>query len=338
VVGGKRLLRRFFIIVTVVTVSAVGLAGAYQYGWTFWRYRGFPAPSVSAGVPQGRVVSFMLRSPALAGNSEPVYVFLPPGYSKKKQKRYPALYLLHGTPGWPEDFLEIGDMGVREDTLVAKHEMQPMLLVMPRGAYSPFGDTEWANGVRRGNGWETWVSVDVVNAIDHRFRVSANADARGIAGLSEGGYAALNIGIHHISEFHLLESWSGYMKADDIRAVFGRQPAAELRYNSPAFTIRGVAGQMKRDGDFIWFYCGSHDYSISQNVQFAAELKRLGVAHKFMILPGQHNWALWRSMANEALLVASAHLRVKPNNNGGGVVPRRKAHARAKGPHVSKHP
>jgi glutamyl/glutaminyl-tRNA synthetase len=40
--------------------------------------------------------------------------------------------------------------------------------------------------------------------------------ARALVGLSEGGYGALNIGLHHPGEFHVLESWSGYVVADDI--------------------------------------------------------------------------------------------------------------------------
>ncbi len=55
----------------------------------------------------------------------------------------------------------------------------------------------------------------------------------GQGGLSEGGYGALNIGLHHPGEFGLLESWSGYMLADQIPAIFGPS-ASVLDYNSPA--------------------------------------------------------------------------------------------------------
>ncbi|HXY46239.1 MAG TPA: alpha/beta hydrolase-fold protein, partial [Acidimicrobiales bacterium] len=262
--------------VIALALAASGLAGAFQYGWTFWLYRGFPPPSVSVKLQHGTLLEFPLVSAALGGRSEPVYVFLPPGYAENPKERYPALYLLHGTPGRPLNFIQVGDLGVLEDTLVAEHRIHPMVLVMPEGAFGLFGDTEWANSVRPGNDWESWVTEDVVTAVDGRFRVATSADARGIAGLSEGGYGALNIGIHHLDEFHLIESWSGYMGADNIKAIFGGEPSL-LRYNSPAITVKAVAPVMRKDGDFIWFYCGSRDGSIlGQNYRFASELAMLG--------------------------------------------------------------
>jgi S-formylglutathione hydrolase FrmB len=69
--------------------------------------------------------------------------------------------------------------------------------------------------VSPGNGWETFVTRDLVRAIDARYRTIPDGTARGLAGLSEGGYGALNIGLHHPGEFDLLESWSGYMIADN---------------------------------------------------------------------------------------------------------------------------
>jgi S-formylglutathione hydrolase FrmB len=44
---------------------------------------------------------------------------------------------------------------------------------------------------------------------------------RAIGGLSEGGYGAINIALHHPREFSVVESWSGYRAADrsvDLRA------------------------------------------------------------------------------------------------------------------------
>ena len=47
-----------------------------------------------------------------------------------------------------------------------------------------------------------------MRAIDGRYRTIRTGAGRGLGGLSEGGYASLNIGFHHPTEFHLLESWS----------------------------------------------------------------------------------------------------------------------------------
>src|SRR5258706_3641921 len=213
---------------------------------TFWLYRGFAAPStapsVSVSGPGGtrhvRVVpasveTFSVASPALAGYRDLVYVVLPPGYAQHPRQRYPVLYLLHGFPGDPANFLTIGGVAGTEAALIAAGRMKPVILVMPSGSRSFFDAEGWVNGVMPGNRWETFVARDLVHAVDVRYRTISAGAGRGIARLSEGGYAALNIGVHHPGEFGLLESWSGYMVADHKRSIFGSGLRLR-RYNSPA--------------------------------------------------------------------------------------------------------
>src|SRR2546426_371597 len=82
---------------------------------------------------------------------------------------------------------------------------QPLILVMPFGSTGTFTDKEWVNGYRAHENWETFVARDVVRAIDARFRTIPIGSGRALAGLSEGGYASLNIGLHHPREFSVLE-------------------------------------------------------------------------------------------------------------------------------------
>jgi enterochelin esterase-like enzyme len=301
-------------------LAAAGAMGAVHYVSTFVLYRGFPPPSAPSSVvvsgPGGSrqvpvvmpaVQSIAVRSPALGGYADQVYVVLPPGYAASPARRYPVLYLLHGVPGQPVQFLNVGQVATTEATLVAAGQMQPMILVMPAGGRSLLADTEWADGVSQGNAWETFIARDLVAAIDARYRTISGASGRGIAGLSEGGYGALNIGLHHPGEFGLMESWSGYMMADNIPAVFGHDPAV-LAYNSPARQLLSVANQLRVSRSYIWFYCGTRDWLAAQNRAFAAELTRLGIGHRFFEVPGTHNWALWRGQMSQALMTASEHL------------------------------
>ena len=240
--------------------------GISRYVSTFWLYRGFAPPSTprsvvvrsAAGVRRVPVVlptvqSITVTSPALGGYPDQVYVVLPPGYSGHPAQRYPVLYLLHGFPGQPLAFLNIGQVATIEATLMAAGRMKPMILVLPTGTNSFLADKEWANGILAGNAWETFVARDLVKAIDSRYRTIATARGRGIGGLSEGGFGALNIGLHHPGEFGLLESWSGYMRALRITAVFGHG-AALLAYNSPATWAPSVAPQLRANRTYIWFY------------------------------------------------------------------------------------
>ncbi len=311
--------------VAVIVVTAVGLAGAYRYIWTFWLYRGFPPPTlpleqkgargVEHAVLPGTLVTVQVPSPAV-GEVLPALVYLPPGYFTQTTRRYPVLYLLHGVPGSPEQFVDVGDAQVAEALLVARGQMPPTILVMPEGAPNLLDDTEWVNGAGRHQAWMNYIATDVVRAIDHRFRTIARRADRAIAGLSEGGYAALNIGLHHLGEFGLLESWSGYTKASTATRYFGGRAALEAA-NSPALEAVSRRASLVAHHTYIWFYCGRSDEDLGQNVRFDEELALLGVPHHFLVRPGAHNWKLWRGLMSRSLIVAGRYFSGSPDPAGG---------------------
>jgi enterochelin esterase-like enzyme len=286
----------------------VGALGLLRYLRGYWLYRGFPPPRDPAYVVQrGAEQEISVASPALGGRSQQVLVYLPPGYSDDPARRYPVLYLLHGFPGRPAAFLDTVRAGVVEDVLLAKRRMRPLILVMPFGSTGTFTDKEWANGVSPHEAWETFVARDLVRAIDARYRTISSGASRALGGLSEGGYGALNIGFHHPGEFRVLESWSGYEKADDLKSIFGGRRAL-LRANSPLAELARVAPRLRAAHTYLWFYSGSTDRLRHENEAFAAALARLGVPHRFFLVRGGHNWAIWRGEASLALLAASRHL------------------------------
>jgi S-formylglutathione hydrolase FrmB len=193
---------------------------------------------------------------------------------------------------------------VLEDVIVTKKLAPPVILAMPYGSTSWLTDKEWANGVRPHENWETFVAKDVVDAIDKNYRTLPTGASRAIGGLSEGGYGALNIAVHHPDEFRIVESWSGYEKADNLKSIFGGEQRL-LAYNSPLDTIRSAAPALRRAHTFFWFYSGRDDPFHKQNDRFAAELTKAHIAHRYLLFPGGHNWGLWRRNAMRALLVAS---------------------------------
>ena len=149
-------------------------------------------------------------------------MYLPSGYAQHPNRRYSVLYLLHGFPGRPLAFLSTVRMGIIDDILTTRHRAQPLILVMPFGSTGTFNDQEWVNGFGAGNGWSTFVSRDLVQYIDAHYRTIATAHGRAVAGLSEGGYGAINIALQHPREFSVVESWSGYMRPDKLHSIFGR--------------------------------------------------------------------------------------------------------------------
>jgi len=295
----------------VAAFLAVGSLGAYRYVLNFWLYRGFPAPRDPAFVKvAGTEQQLQLRSAALGGRRQLVDVYLPPGYAQDVNRRYPVFYLLHGFPGRPAAFLSTVKLGVDEDVLVNQGRIRPVILVMPFGSTGTFTDKEWADGIGAHEGWETFVARDVVRAIDARYRTIPNASARAIGGLSEGGYGAVNIALHHPREFRVVESWSGYELADGISSIYGGRQAL-IRYNSPLVRLRAVAAALRRDHAYFWFYSGSTESPSfrKQNAKFAGELARARIPHRFFIINGGHNWAVWRANGSTALQVAATRLQ-----------------------------
>jgi enterochelin esterase-like enzyme len=300
-----------WIVGTTAAAAAIGagVVGVYRYIDNYWLYRGFPAPKDPAYVLQkGTLATFKVRSPALGGRLQPVDVYLPPGYAQHPADRYPVIYLLHGFPGVPSSYFRAGRLGVVEDILVTRHRARPAILVAPYGSTGPFTDKEWANGVRPHEDWDTFVANDVVRAVDARYRTIPAGWARALVGLSEGGYGALNIGLQHPGEFHVLESWSGYVLADNITSIFGGRKTL-LRKNSPALTLPAAARALRAAHTYVWFYSGSTDTSLlAQNRQFEAELARLRIPSRYTVVRGGHDWALWRGQAAKALYAASTRL------------------------------
>jgi enterochelin esterase-like enzyme len=293
------------LILLAVIFSGAGLLGIYRYVNNFSLYRGYAPPKDPSFVKvAGATQTISVASPALGGRTQQVIVYTPPGYQQHPQQHYPVFYVLHGFPGRPDALLLTVRLGVMLDVLMAQHRIQPMILVMPFGSTSTFSDKEWANGIAPNQGWETFVARDLVKAIDHGYRTIPTGAGRAIGGLSEGGYGALNIALHHPGEFRVIESWSGYTQAMNVHSVFGGNPRL-LAYNSPAQRLPAVAGALRRAGTFVWFYSGTQDPLRTQNAAFAAELARYGIRYRYFTVGGGHNWRTWRADAGPALLAAA---------------------------------
>jgi enterochelin esterase-like enzyme len=286
----------------------VGLLGARSYLNNYLQFRGFPPPREPAFVTNpGTLHRLLVRSPALGGRAQETYVYLPSGYAQHPRRRYPVLYLLHGFPGRPLAFMQTVQMGIIDDALTSSKRAAPLILVMPFGSTSTFTDKEWANGISPHDHWATFVARDVVSAIDARYRTIPTAAGRGIGGLSEGGYGAINIALQHPQEFSVVESWSGYERPDPLRSLFGTRLQL-LAANDPRLLLPHVAPVLRARGAYFWFYSGSKDQFKSQNAAFAQELARAHVAHHYFRVFGGHNWAIWRNSARAAYIAAASRL------------------------------
>jgi len=292
----------------------VGLFGAYVYAHRYDLYRGFPAPKTPAGVAAGTVRTVNFTSPSLGGTHSYV-VYLPPHYAQQaaRGRRFPVLYLLHGDPGKPDIFIRAGALAVEENVLAAQHSIRPMIAVMPAGRTGVFGGggTEWANA--QAGQWENYV-LDVVHNVDQRFATVHNRQGRGLAGLSEGGFGALNITLHHLGLFSVAESWSGYFN-ETRSGPFSHEPASVIRFNSPQQDVRAVAPQIHRLGYRAWIYQGQLDHNPAFHIRaMSDELHSAGAQVHYGFFPGGHDWGLWRAQLPRMLVAASDWFATNPRS------------------------
>ena len=109
-------------------------------------------------------------APSLSGNllgdleSQPAFVYLPPGYEEELDQRFPVLYLLHGVLDSPEVWVEpvYDGMTIQAtmDSLIAAGEIGPAIVVMPNGR-NAYGGSYYANSAVTG-GWADFIARDLV--------------------------------------------------------------------------------------------------------------------------------------------------------------------------------
>lgn len=288
----RRRLRPLVALLIVVWMVA-GVWGAAAYGVSYWFHRGFAPPKWPARVPHGVTEQVLFRSAAVGGPSSYI-VHLPPGYAAaaRRGQRFGVLYLLHGTPGTAQLLMDVSRVAPVADTLMQHHRIRPMIIVAPSGDPSTFSDTEWAD--TPSGRWGTYL-IDVVHSVDARFATRADRGHRAIAGLSEGGYGALNTALRHLGLFSVAESWSGYFRQTHS-GVFAHATPAQLAAASPVDYVGGLAPALRRLDTHVLLYTGRSDKTYHPSVffGFAARLRAAGAAVTTRTYPGGHSWPLWR--------------------------------------------
>lgn len=247
----------------------------------------------------GTVVTDSLVSPSLGGQRRTILVYLPPTYYTHlgQNKRYPVLYLLHGSPGQAHDWFTGGKANQSADTLIDLGKIPELILVLPDGKSQQGTPSEWANSYNQHELIESYVVNDVVKYIDSKYRTIPDAAHRSIGGQSMGAFGATNIAVQHPDIFGSVISLGGYYYAEG--GVWGNN-AAYMRQNSPA----DVLPTQKQAWKLLFFLgAGKLDqpyYTDTQN--FAHELASLHIAYHLDIQQGYHSWITWQIQMYRALL------------------------------------
>jgi enterochelin esterase-like enzyme len=310
VAEAQTLMRRLTIGLLALAVLTTGCYGAWSYAHNYYVYRGFPVVHDLPGIARGREVKLKIWSHALHSERK-VLVYLPPHYFSgvRAGYRYPVLYLLQASVMQPTNYLRVGGLGPLVDRLVDTGKMAPYISVMPAGNGR---DHEWANAAA-GN-YDGYV-LDVVHAIDKHFSTIRDRSGRIVAGLSEGGYGAINVALHHLRTFSGFESWSGYYVQPGGYPFVGKY-VKRIAANSPALYVSRLHGQLHRLPLRAFMYMGHRERNptLADMMRFARELRAAGGRIvETGYYPGRHNWKLWRPHIPHMLVWAAEGFRWAEN-------------------------
>jgi enterochelin esterase-like enzyme len=279
--------------------------------WVGERFRDLQEAAIFARRLDGTLRRLTYRSAELR-RPQMVIVYLPPSYGKPEaaSRRYPVVYLLHGCPGQPRDWLVKGDLHDTIEQLIRTHRTPEMILVMTDGS-GPRGRYDCTLYLDRADGRypaETAFVRDLVPLIDARFRTIATREGRALLGLSSGGFAAVNLGVRHPDLFSVLASLSGYFRATSdpraVRAVLGSDNVAWAA-NSPADHLATLPAAER---PHIYVNIGRSDPMRAESEAFARQLQALGIDHKLREMRGAHGWSYWRRSLPDALTWVGSRL------------------------------
>jgi enterochelin esterase-like enzyme len=174
-------------------------------------------------------------------------------------------------PGSPSEYLYGTGLLQWADDAIAAQRARPFLAVMPAAGPDRKYNGEWAGP------WAAEVADVLVPWVDRSLPTIPSADARVLAGLSAGGYGAVDIALQHPTVFGRVESWSGYFVP--LRdGPLKHASRAELDANDPTLLVRDEADALRAGGVRFFVSTGpshSHWFRAAASLAFVRELRAL---------------------------------------------------------------
>lgn len=185
-------------------------------------------------------------------------LLLPPDY-ERSDRRYPVLYLLHGSGQQHATWGRRTLLDRTTATIVVMPDMDRTRYVVGGGRVDPQA--------------EAFIAQELLDEIDARYRTIASRDGRAIAGLSIGGFGAMLLGLRHADRYSAIGAFSAPLDG------LGDAPAA----------LRGITSQVPR----LYIGCGVADTLLPSSRRFASLLEGAQIPRQYEEGPGAHTWAAW---------------------------------------------
>lgn len=247
-------------------------------------------------VPHGSLTHRWYESKSL-GVDRRINIYCPPGYESSNDK-YPVLYLLHGYGGDEDEWVSFGRATQILDNLISQGKAKPMLVVMPNGHtameaapgessmgfYKPGREKDRADVP---GSFETGFK-EIIDFVESNYRVIPDKAHRAVAGLSMGGFHAINISMIYENTFDYIGVFSSAH-----RIMRNDSDGNESDFDAT------MLKQIDNGLQLYWLGIGKDDFLYEANEQFRAKLDSLGMKYTFMETEGGHIWKCWRIYLGE---------------------------------------
>lgn len=296
------------LVVSALILAALGTLPLLTYGPTTNLFQPLPMqgtrlPAGSGPVPTaGTLITGTFKSPALGGIERTYRIYLPPSYFLSPARRYPAFYLLHGSPGGPGDWFQAAHAASTADALIAAGKIRETILIGVDGNGPIYRFSEWANSFNGQQRMEDALVQDLIPFIDQHYRTLADAANRAIGGLSMGGYGAANIALHHPELFRGVMSVGGYFQAEGPVFGYGAGSDAYRRFNSPSLWLATPGGRKAAQQLVFVIGIGTTDGRYYQEgLTFYQQARAMRLQVDLLVDVGGHSWFLWAKQFAQAL-------------------------------------
>ncbi|MDI5983413.1 alpha/beta hydrolase-fold protein [Halomonas sp. M4R5S39] len=260
----------------------------------------------------GQVTHHRFHSETL-GRDYPYTLYLPDGFHESGLE-YPVLYLLHGSFGDDQDWVNRGALKAVADRWIRQGRIPPTVIVMP-------GSQSWWIDGHNEKARSAFLD-DLLPHVEALWRVVPEREWRAVAGLSAGGYGTVNFILERPELFAAAAALSpaSYHPVPPANST-AREHAAFLtpegrfdadlwqRLNYPAYLDSYL------DQEYVvplYLSAGSHDafdaVHHARKLQLALEEHQPGQV-PLEVFRGGHTWRVWRASLPGALAFLFRYLQ-----------------------------
>ena len=200
----------------------------------------------------------------------------------------PAMYLLHGLYGSEQDWFQY---------------TRVMLWARAKGlaVFCPAGENGfYVNQADTGEAYMRYVGEELPAFTRRLFPLSSRREDTFIAGLSMGGYGALNAGLTYPETFGKVAALSAalrpWKRMDKPQGGCVQRPAyarALFGQDTEPWDTLTLARQCGARAPELWLSCGAQDDLLEENIALVDGLRQADIPAYFDQPPGAHNWDFW---------------------------------------------